>query len=1032
MIQKSKAYNEAFARLNKKQREAVEQIDGPVMVVAGPGTGKTELLTTRIGYLLQNTDTGADNILCLTYTDTAAVEMRKRLIRYIGPLAHRINIQTFHAFCNGVILEHPDEFGIHGLELASDIDKIEILQEILLKLDPKNPMKAGSRDLYSSANMLKRLFEDMKKESMNPKELIRITKEEIETSDLKKDKLSRKLKFIAAVELYDIYRERMIAKKRYDFDDMILWVIRAFNSSEDLLRNYQEKFQYILVDEFQDTSGSQFEILNLLCNYWDDPNLFVVGDDDQSIYRFQGANIENIQLFYEKFKDSLKVIVLEENYRSSQNILNLSKSLISNNIRRLGNSLDGVSFDKNLLASNPAVADADIVPKILTCKNPQQEAIYIVRQIEKLLSTDKVPPSEIAVLYPKNALADNVRELLEARNIPYQISLNTNILESKLVESLLLIANYVSQERKTPFRNDHLLFSILNMPYFDIDPLVVAELQHKLRYTDKFKKKYFSLRQLISEADQFVENNLFSSITNNNYHNLLRLSQNIEKWIQLVDNEIISRIFDNFLYSGILTYVSQQKKHIEMLEDLDSFFTFIKNESEKAPYITLDQFIEKVNLFKRLRFKILRSNTIGSSKGVILSTVHSSKGKEFEHVFMLGCIKKHWEKKWGGWGFSFPEKLIRSSDGDDQEEKRRLFYVGITRCKSNLVLTLPETIEDVVENQSIFISELAESVYSLSDSVEITPQEQLPYILDKHSKNEEVTVPLIDRPLIKARVDRYSLSVSHLNKFLECPLSFYFEYIVGVPMIENSAIVFGSVAHHALEYFFKSMKGSAIPAKEVLLHLFEEEMFRKRGSFHGKDFEQRMISGKEALSKYYEERRSQWSSEVKIEMRCKDILVDDCKINGKIDKVEIDGNNVVLIDYKTGNYKNNVDKYKVFNRPGQRVRKDTKHHVENFGGNLWRQAVFYKLLIMNDPKLNWTVQHVNFDFIEADKFGNIPEPHSVVISNDDLEMVKTQIKSVYNQIKNFEFNRGCGSEDCKWCNHAKEKYEKGEKVAVDI
>src|ERR1700761_4771212 len=365
---------EALARLNPGQLDAVNQIEGPVLVVAGPGTGKTQILAARIGKILLETDTSPHEILCLTYTDAGAVAMRKRLFDFIGPESYRINIYTFHAFCNEVIQENLEYFGKLNLEPISELDSAMLFREIVDEFPNEHLLKRFTGDIYFDAPRLQRLFSTMKSEGWNIGTIEIAVKEYLDDLPNREEFIYKRAnaakgikigdpkqkdidavnesmqKLLAAVREYDNYDAKMKTRGWYDYDDMIMWVLRAFRENENILRQYQERYQYILVDEFQDTSGSQNELLKFLLNYWETPNVFVVGDDDQSIFRFQGANMKNIIDFANDYVRSLYTVVLKHNYRSNQHILDVSRALISNNQERLTSQLN---LDKNLQAAHP-------------------------------------------------------------------------------------------------------------------------------------------------------------------------------------------------------------------------------------------------------------------------------------------------------------------------------------------------------------------------------------------------------------------------------------------------------------------------------------------------------------------------------------------------------------------------------------------------------------------------------------------------------------------------------------------------------
>src|SRR4030095_14577274 len=346
-------FREEYGKLNKEQQLAVDTIEGPVMVIAGPGTGKTQILAARIGRILLNTDADPSNILCLTYTEAGVVAMRKRLQEFIGPDAYKVNLYTFHAFCNDVIQENLSLFERNSLDPVSELERIEYLRELIDKLPKNHPLKRYRGDAYFEIRNLQLLFSTMKREGWTPSFLSEKIDEYLDdlhnreefiykraykhfkAGDRKleriKEEEERMEKVRSAVNEFDTFQQIMKSKGRYDFDDMINWVIRAFEENKNLLARYQEQFLYVLVDEYQDTSGTQNKLVELLINYWDKPNVFVVGDDDQSIYRFQGASVENMTGFEKSYKEDLVKVVLTSNYRSVQSILDVSRALIERN-----------------------------------------------------------------------------------------------------------------------------------------------------------------------------------------------------------------------------------------------------------------------------------------------------------------------------------------------------------------------------------------------------------------------------------------------------------------------------------------------------------------------------------------------------------------------------------------------------------------------------------------------------------------------------------------------------------------------------
>src|SRR5436190_7348605 len=447
-----------YERLNEQQRIAVDHIDGPVMVIAGPGTGKTQILAARIGKILLDTDATPSNILCLTYTDAGVIAMRRRLLEFIGPDAYKVGIYTFHAFCNDVIQENLSLFEKTSLDPISELERVELFKQLIDAFPKNHPLKRYRGDVYFEVNNLQSLFSTMKREGWAPLFINQKIDEyihslstrddfiykkkyrEFNAGDLKKDKLEeekeRMEKLRAAVNEFDRFQALMRQKNRYDFDDMINWVIKAFEENRNLLANYQERFQYILVDEYQDTSGTQNRIVELLINYWEKPNVFVVGDDDQSIYRFQGANVENMLAFANSYSKDLMTVVLTHNYRSTQSILDVSKTIIDKNNDRLIKQIEGLS--KELLSSNIKISHLAHKPQLHEYNSAKDEMADITNRVAALIE-QKIEPGRIAVIYKENKYGEELAQYFKLLNIPVYSKRHLNILELPLAQKIIFM-----------------------------------------------------------------------------------------------------------------------------------------------------------------------------------------------------------------------------------------------------------------------------------------------------------------------------------------------------------------------------------------------------------------------------------------------------------------------------------------------------------------------------------------------------------------------------------------------------------------
>lgn len=1018
-----------YARLNEQQKKAVDTIEGPVMVIAGPGTGKTQILASRIGKILLDTDANPENILCLTYTDAGVVAMRKRLLSFIGTEAYKVNIYTFHAFCNDVIQDNLSLFEKTALDPISDLEKIELYKYLIDSFPKNHPLKRYRGDVYYEVKNLQQLFSNMKREGWTAafiKERIDAYINELPTrdefiykrkfrefqaGDLKVDKINdekeKMEKLRAAVDEFDRFQKLMRERNRYDFDDMINWVIRAFEENKNLLANYQEKFQYILVDEYQDTSGTQNRIVELLINFWDEPNVFVVGDDDQSIYRFQGANVENMDQFLNNYSNML-VIVLEKNYRSTQPILDISKSLIEKNKERLIHSKPSLNLSKNLISSNIKLNTLTHKPLIKEYETQREEMIGLTLEVESLLR-QSITPGHIAIIYKENKYGEDLINYFRLRNIPYYSKRSLNILEIPMAQKIVLLLRFLAAEHDTPYGGDEMLFEILHFDWFGIPPIQVAKLSIEAAEKRSSTKQTVSLRSLLIEKANTPAKDLF---TPNLHEGLQNAATVLENLIADVPNCTLQSLFGNIIRkAGVLSSIMKSVDKAWQMQVLTGLFDFIKEETRRNPQLTLQELVNIFDLMQKEGLPLPLVQVSGTEKGVNLLTAHGSKGLEFAHVFVVGCNASAWEKKRKpGGGYSLPDTMFGTQPKQkDDEELRRLFYVALTRAAQYLTISYSRFKNDGKEIEaSMFVEEVkqaqdlaTEKVFT--DEPILTEFSVLQFMEEAIPEIEKLEADFVSRLL-----EKFVMNVTALNNYLKCPLEFYFKNLVRIPSPKNEATEFGSAVHYALEQLFKKMQDSGqetFPAKELFVADFEWFMHRHRESFTKEQFDRRMEYGHEVLSNYYDSRINNFNKIVTIERLIRNVVVNEVPLKGKLDKLEFDGKSVNVVDYKTGDPDKAKDKLKP---PSE---KDPN------GGDYWRQAVFYKILVDNHDR-GWKAVSTEFDFIEPDK-KKVYRQEKVVISPADITTVTQQITHVWHQIQERNFYTGCGKADCHWCNFVK-------------
>lgn len=1027
--QQTEKFLQVYQQLNAQQQKAVDTIEGPVMVIAGPGTGKTQILSARIGKILLETDARPENILCLTYTDAGVVAMRRRLLNFIGPDAYKVNIYTFHAFCNDVIQENLSLFEKNILDPISDLERIEFFKELIDGFPKNHPLKRYRGDVYFEINNLQSLFSNMKREGWTPEfinskidqyidslpmrdeYIAKRAVKDFKKGDVRTDKIAEEKekmeKLRAAVSEFERFQQLMRQRNRYDFDDMINWVLRAFEENKPLLNRYQEQYLYILVDEYQDTSGTQNRLVELLINYWDQPNVFVVGDDDQSIYRFQGANIENMGTFMERYSDLL-VIVLENNYRSTQPILDISTSLISRNNDRLIKKKPSLNLTKDLVASNIKIKSLTHLPVIREYETQKQEMIDITLQVEALLAQG-VLPGRISVLYKENKYGEELAHYFRLRGIPLYSKRSINVLDDPLAQKILLLFRYLSAEHDTAYGGDEMLFELLHFNWFHIPPVEIARLSIEVAGR-QFSDNKTSIRQLLLEKSNEPPKDLFSK---GMLPQLKQAGVIIEKLIAAVPNMTLQGLFEFMIReAGILAGIMQSEEKIFQMQLLTALFDFVKEETRRKPTLSIHAFIDIIDLMEKEGISLPMVQVSGSDKGVNLLTAHGSKGLEFEYVFVAGCNASSWEKKRKpGGGYTLPDTMFdiaASSAATDFEELRRLFYVALTRAEQHLILSYCRFKNDGKELEpSMFIAELQEQGTLQSTPVTVGADVQLQFQALVFDKIQAPEIEKIEDDFVSNTLDKFVMNVTALNNYLKCPLEFYFKNLVRIPSPKNEATEFGSAVHHALQRLFEKMQlNKQFGSLEDFIADFNWYMHRHRESFTREQFKRRLEYGVDVLTNYYNKYIHQWNTVVAVERNIRNVVVKEVPLKGKLDKLEFEGKEVNVVDYKTGDPDKARDKLLP---PGD------KNPV---GGDYWRQAVFYKILVDGYEQRSWQVVSTEFDFVEPDKKKEY-QKRKVVIRPEDITTVTQQISDVWQKIQGREFYTGCGKEDCHWCNFVK-------------
>ena len=1030
-----KRFAEEYERLNEKQRLAVDTIEGPVMVIAGPGTGKTQILANRIGKILLQPDIFPENILCLTYTDAGVVAMRKRLLNFIGSDAYKVHIHTFHSFCNTVIQENIRYFNKKELEALSDLERVQFLKQLIDGFIKDNPLKRYKGEIYYDLDNLASLFSAIKREGWDKEWLLQQVddytnniipetegyynkrekaKGNFVFTQKGKDEIERMEKLKAAIQSFKIYQEILQDNHRYDFDDMINWVIGIFQQHEDVLLNYQEQFQYILVDEYQDTSGSQNKIVELLISYWQDesPNIFVVGDDDQSIYRFQGANLKNMMNLADKYEKDLVKVVLIQNYRSVQPILDGAKGLIENNKQRLVNQYK--ELRKDLIASKEELKSLNIQPVVRIYENEFAENVHVTTSIKQLIDQG-VNPGHIAVIYREHKFGDELMKFFQSEKIPFYIKRSINLLDDIFIIQLLNFIRYNVAESDTPYSGDPLLFEILHYSFFNIKPFKIAGICNEIAEERNKKKEDASLRGYLQKLTAVSNGTLFSA--NEQTEELIKVSKLIESLQKEMYNKSTQHWFEYMINeSGILAYIMQQDDKTWLMNKLSCLFDYIKESTHRKPELTLKELAQQINLLADNGLPLPLIQTTGTETGVNLLTCHGSKGLEFEYVFLMGARNDVWEgKRKTNRGFRLPHNIFeQETEAETTEELRRLFFVSVTRTEKYLFISYPQMKNDgKLLEPSQFVEEIRQPLDLKPEIIRLSEEDKLKFSLLRFGVIQKPVLVQVEKDFINRLLEKFVMNVTALNNYLNCPLRFYYSSLIRVPSAKSEAAQFGTAVHESLSDFLNHMMNNnkIYPDKQFLIRRFLFHLRDGREVFTKESLQRFLEHGETVLSKYYDKyyNPAPQGDFILTEYPLNKVVVNNIPLKGFTDKIQFWKNEIVITDYKTGSFAKARTRGE-FDLPGSEKKPD--------GGNYWRQAVFYKILVDNLPGKNWKVLNIQFDFVEPnpkDEFDLV----KLLITVEEVNKVKEQITDAWEHIRQHHFYTGCGKPECEWCNFAK-------------
>ena len=988
---------------NSKQQQAIDILNGQVMLLAGPGTGKTFTVIHRIEKMLAD-GVEPSSILCLTFSDAAASEMRQRLIKKMGVVASAVDIYTYHSFCNDLIKTYPDKFEMtSGVKLITDAEKISIMKECIddANLEFFVPSRADryfftknfisyveklktqrvSKDEYMACidtnPMLMPRYKELESE-IYEREQAGNTKNKTRYNELEKIKTNiEKAKELWT--LFELYSTKMINKNLIDFSDMINLVLTSFEEDSQFLSEVSNKYKYFLVDEYQDTNDLQNQIIFNLLDGNDEKNIFVVGDDDQIIYGFQGAKSDNIENFLTKYPNTT-VICLEENNRSTQTILDFSNLIVNQDENRLENNLyfkEKYNISKKLTAKNPKIIVKDKKIKRIQFGEILQEFNYIVDDIKTLIESDfapktdedKIDYSQIAIISKKRAELQTFAELLKSKNIPFQIDEGKSIFA---IRSTILIYFYIKAMNNYLTSSDKLFGLLLSEP-FKIDQQDYNKILEEKRLWKK------------DESSDFIT--IMRNL--NGWKNPEKITKFLETFDYLQDyassNNLRNTVVEIINRTGLLTYFYKSgKNRSENLAGIRKIISEATDFQNSDSTKNLSDFVKYLDDCFENEIDINLDKDSVVQNAVQLMTYHGSKGREFEYVYLPNLISSNWED------FRMPGeyKLITEEvpDKDAAQAKKdsellKLLFVGITRAKHTLTISFADSNNGKAQQITKYLEPTANYDFD-SEQFECSADD-LTTEFYRSVSSDVFDNQKAFKNEIEERVKSVVLSPSRLNDYLSCPRKFFYVKVLGIDVEEADwdGANFGTLIHSLLERAVKVAKESAYPTLEEILEKFRLGMDGMKFSSEAKK-EKYFKQGQKLLTNYYPYFSQIPISRITdIEFSFYGVDVDGDFITGKIDRIEKNSDGTFeLYDYKTGNYTS-----------------EKKIAPNEEKQNYFNQLCFYKYAY---EKLTGNkVSKVGIIYVE-----NHEKSVDKYLTDDDMKYIETLIKDTYQNIKALKFN----------------------------
>lgn len=964
-IMKDSAQYRILEDLNEMQREAVMHDRGPLLIIAGAGTGKTTVITRRIAHLITSKIAKPEEIIALTFTDKAAVEMEERVDLLVPYGFADVSISTFHAFGDRILRENALNLGMTpDFRVLTRPEQLIFFREHLFEIPLSYYRPLG--DPVKHIEALLALFSRAKDEDVNPEEYIEYVEKLKELSSENPDNEELREKVLKQTEIaraYKTYQDLMAKAGNVDFGDQISLTLKLFRNHPGILRRYQDRFKYILVDEFQDTNYSQFQLLKLLAAKH--RNITVVGDDDQSIYKFRGAAISNILGFREEYPDT-RLVVLAQNYRSTQIILDTAYRLIThNNPERLEVKNN---IDKRLISSMDEGAEV----KHLYYDTVSSEADGISEEIEKKVRNNGLNYRDFAVLVRANRDAEPFMRALNMRGIPWRFSGNQGLYDRDEIKLLISFLRVISN-----IEDSISLYFLSSSELYQLDPIDL------LRCSNYASRRNQSLFDIFKRIDALPE--LAGQISEESKERINKIIEDIENYIKISITCGTGEVLYKYITeSGFLAKLSTERNLVneEKIQNIAKFFDIIRRFGSIAVYDRVGRFVEYLDMLIEAGDDPATAEADSDADAVNILTVHKAKGLEFQMIFMVSLVAGKFPVSHKSESIELPDELIKDilPGGDfHQQEERRLFYVGMTRAKKELYLTGAKDYGGLRQRKvSPFVIEALDLPKKYMPAFKASAIEAIKRNAPRASREVELSVPIPEDEVI-------SLSYYQVDDYLTCPLKYKFVHILRVPVMQHHAVIYGKALHDAvLEYHRRKI--NKIPVCEEDLITAFQASWRNEGFLTREHEEMRFEAGKKTLIKFYRDQELKGETPTFVEKNFGFIL-DNNRVGGRWDRIDVRNKEVVIIDFKSSEIK------------GQK--EADKRAKENLQLSIY--ALAYQKMFGRIP------DYVELYFLDSGLIGRTKKEEK------DLEQTMQDIKTASTGIRSRNFTPKPDYMSCKYC-----------------